>query len=387
MKILIVGGAVRDMLLDKKPHDFDYVVQGATLEQFKASYPDALQVGKHFPVFLVGGEEYAFARTEQSTGHGHTNFSVNTELVSLDDDLMRRDLTINALAMCPESSEIYGSQQGVEDANNRILRHVSDAFREDPLRVFRVARLASQLSGFVVAKETIELMRSMAKELESLPAERVFVELRKALESPAPHRFFEVLQESGTLDFWFPEVANLAGVPAGKDEGKHAGERDTFHHTMLVLQRVDSSDPCLRFAALCHDLGKALSENPPFHPGHDKAGTALVTSLCVRLNVPTKYRESAELFCAEHIRMHKIEEMSAGKAVDLLLRARRMKSGIAGFLACSIGDGMPSAQRDRIVERANVMLSSRLPEEFRDRGKACGEILHQLRCKSWNGAV
>ena len=385
MRIMMVGGAVRDLALGRIPNDIDYLVQDASVEEFMEVYPDARQVGKDFPVFLVNGEEYAFARTERNTGTGHTDFIININKdVTIMEDLNRRDLTINALAMCPENGKLVVNQQSIEDLENKVLRHNGPAFKEDPLRVFRVARFACQLPDFTIATETIHLMINMKDHLKHLPCERVFGELEKALSTDHSHRFFEVLARADCLGYWFPEIAVLEDISAGPNKGKHTGEVDTFDHTMKVMQRVPYAEPWERFAALCHDLGKALSENPPKHHGHDKAGLPLVDTLCKRLRVPTKYRRAAMTFTEEHIRMHRIQEMKTGKAVRLILKAEKsMTGGLLAFLKCAIGDGMSPWQASDIMKVARPVFAVRLPKKYHHRGKTCAEILNQLRCKAW----
>ncbi len=385
MKILIVGGAVRDLALDRTPHDIDYLVQGATVEEFQTEYPDAKQVGKSFPVFLVDNEEYAFARTETKQGKGHTGFNViSSPEVSIMEDLDRRDLTINAMAMCPETGKVIRTPEAERDLKQKILRHNSPAFEEDPLRVFRVARFASQLPDFKVAEETLCLMHTMKDDLYDLSAERVFQELEKALLTTHSHRFFEVLRDCGCLDTWFPEVHALIDVPAGPDTGKHAGEADTFDHTMKSMFRTPFLIPWERFAVLCHDFGKALSLEPPKHAGHDKAGVSLAEDLCERLRVPKVYRKAAVLFTEQHLRMHRLQEMRAGKAVTLIMKADKgMPGGLPAFLRCSQGDGMTSEEGLDIFHRAKRVVRTKLPEKHHGRGAVCAEVLMQLRCKAW----
>lgn len=388
MKILIVGGAVRDRLLGRTVHDVDYLVQGGTQADFLETFPGAQLVGNSFPVYLVDGEEYAFARVERSNGVGHKEYKVYSNVdISIKDDLLRRDLTINAIAECPETSELVAVDgRSLEDIKNKTLRHVdAEAFAEDPLRVFRVARFAAQLEGFNVAEETKTLMRGMGSSLFSLPGERVFGELKKALSSSQPSRFFEVLKECDCLYQWFPHLYNLIGVPAGPASGKHAGESDTFHHTMICLDRAPTSDPCLRYAVLCHDLGKALSPEPPKHHGHDFAGVKLVNQMSEELRVPKIWARSAALFTEQHIRMHKILEMKPGKAVDLIVLAHKvMHKGLPGFLICSVGDGMTEGGMARIVAGVgHKILSMKLDEKHRGRGKVCGDILREDRCGKW----
>ncbi len=387
MNILLVGGAVRDMLIGITPHDFDYLVQGATVEQFMEAFPEAHQVGRDFPVFLVDGEEYAFARTERKNGSGHVGFMTESHsTITVQQDLMRRDLTINAIAMCPESGNIIpADERCIADIENKVLRHTSGAFREDPLRVFRVARFSAQHPNFTVAEETMLLMRDMKDELSELSAERVFSEMQKALSAIAPRRFFEVLRDCDCLAGWFGELSALCGVPVGPSYGKHAGEADCFEHSMNVLDRVSSNDSTLRFAGLCHDFGKALSEKPPIHHGHDERGVPAVESFCNRLKVPTHYRKSAMLFCREHMRMHLIQEMRSGKAVALIMAMHKtMTGGLAGFLACSIGDGMAIEEAREIERRAASVIEARLPAEYIGRGRACADIMMQIRCGAWS---
>ncbi len=384
MKIFIVGGAVRDIFLGNRPKDIDFVVVGATKNSFISEFPNAKQIGKDFPVFLVNGEEYAFARTERKICGGHKGFSTNTNGVTLEQDLLRRDLTINSIALCPESGLVIGDPISFIDIGNKILRHTSSAFKEDPLRVFRVARFAAQLKDFVVDSTTNNLMKEMSNELYGLSPERVWVELIKALSSNEPRRFFEVLCDCNCLDYWFPEIKAILGVPAGPKEGKHLNDIDTFDHIMKVINIIDDNRPELRFAGLCHDLGKSLSINPPEHYLHDKTGIPLIESLCNRLKAPNKYRKSAILFCQEHVRMHKIYDMRNGKAVKLLMLIHNhFPGGIKAFLQCSVGDGMSEQQVTDIMYKCEIISSIKLPDKYRGLGARCSEIMLQLRCKKW----
>lgn len=323
MQIYLVGGAVRDQLLNIPVHDRDYVVVGTTPEaMLKQGYS---QVGKSFPVFLhpATGEEYALARTERKTGEGYTGFECQFgPEVSLETDLQRRDLTINAIAQS-EDGELIDPYNGIRDLTNRQLRHVSEAFSEDPLRVLRVARFAAKLAhlGFTVADETLLLMSEMAGsgELSSLTAERVLKELEKALQSPSPQVFIEVLRECGALNVILPEVQALFGVPA---PAHWHPEVDTGIHTLLTLQQACtlSEDPAVRFATLCHDLGKALTPKTqwPSHKGHDLRGVPVVEELCNRLKVPNQWRELAMLATRWHIQIHKLSELSHEQVLAII---------------------------------------------------------------------
>ncbi|CAN8142326.1 fused CCA tRNA nucleotidyltransferase/phosphohydrolase [uncultured Thiomicrorhabdus sp.] len=298
MQIYLVGGAVRDALLDIAVYDRDWVVVGATPQQMLDD--GYQQVGKDFPVFLHpdSKEEYALARTERKQGSGYHGFEVFAEpSVTLEDDLIRRDLTINAMAQAEDGTIIdpYGGQQ---DLQNRVLRHVSDAFSEDPLRVLRVARFAAKLApfGFTLAQETKILMAQMVAsgELAELTPERVWQEVVKVLNSAEPSRFFEVLDEVGATEVLFPELHALHGV---EQPEKHHPEGDVWVHTMLVLQQATklSDDLAVRFAALVHDLGKGITppELWPKHHGHEAAGVPLVKALCQRYRVPKKIEQFA----------------------------------------------------------------------------------------------
>ncbi|MBO1926423.1 multifunctional CCA addition/repair protein [Thiomicrorhabdus sp. 6S2-11] len=298
MQIYLVGGAVRDALLDIAVYDRDWVVVGATPQQMlDGGYQ---QVGKDFPVFLHpdSKDEYALARTERKQGSGYHGFEVFAEpSVTLEDDLIRRDLTINAMAQAEDGTIIdpYGGQQ---DLQNRVLRHVSDAFSEDPLRVLRVARFAAKLApfGFTLAQETKILMTQMVAsgELAELTPERVWQEVVKVLNSVEPSRFFEVLDEVGATEVLFPELHALHGV---EQPEKHHPEGDVWIHTMMVLQQATklSDDLAVRFAALVHDLGKGITppELWPKHHGHEAAGVPLVKALCQRYRVPKKIEQFA----------------------------------------------------------------------------------------------
>ncbi|NHB96288.1 multifunctional CCA addition/repair protein [Photorhabdus stackebrandtii] len=314
MRIYLVGGAVRDRLLNFPVRERDWVVVGGTPEELLSQ--GYQQVGRDFPVFLhpKNHEEYALARTERKSGPGYTGFTCYAAPdVTLEDDLLRRDLTINAIAQTFEG-ELVDPYRGVDDLNNRILRHVSDAFSEDPLRVLRVARFAARFAhvGFTIAPETLTLMSKMTTngELSALTPERVWKETEKALSTHSPQVFFQVLRDCGALAVLFPEIDNLFGVPAPE---KWHPEIDTGIHTLMVLKVVaDLTDEIdSRFAALCHDLGKGLTppEQWPHHYGHGPAGAKLVDQLCQRLRVPHSARDLAKLVAQYHDLVHTIDQL------------------------------------------------------------------------------
>lgn len=323
MNCYLVGGAVRDKLLGLAVHERDWVVVGETPEAMLAR--GFSQVGRDFPVFLHPNshEEYALARTERKKGQGYTGFEVFANPgVTLEEDLIRRDLTINAIAEDANGNLIdpYG---GVSDLQNRILRHVSDAFSEDPLRVLRLARFAARFAhlGFTIAPQTQALLSSMAAsgELQALTPERVTKELEKALATRSPQVFFQVLRDCGALADILPELDNLFGIPA---PAKWHPEIDTGIHSLMVMEAVAplTDDLAVRFAALCHDFGKALTpeEKWPSHHGHGQSGLALIRQCCARLKVPNQWRDLALLVSDLHCTIHSIASLRPATLVKVL---------------------------------------------------------------------
>jgi len=325
VKTYLVGGAVRDALLNLPVKDKDWVVVGASPEEMLSQGYE--QVGRDFPVFLhpETHQEYALARTERKSGSGYTGFvCYSAPDVTLEQDLQRRDLTINAIAQ-DEQGRLYDPYGGKADLDQRLLRHVSAAFNEDPLRVLRVARFAARFAhlNFVVAEETQALMRWMAEsgELNTLTPERVWKETEKALETRNPQVYFQVLRDCGALAVLFPELDNLYGVPA---PAKWHPEIDTGIHTLMTLAIAAqlSPDIAVRFATLFHDVGKALTppEMWPSHHGHGPAGVPLVAALCQRLRVPNAIRDLALLVTEFHDLVHTVERQSAETLVALFDR-------------------------------------------------------------------
>lgn len=323
MKTYLVGGAVRDRLLGLPVKDRDHVVVGATPAQMEAA--GFKPVGANFPVFLHpdSKEEYALARTERKSGHGYKGFTVYAAPeVTLEDDLRRRDLTINAMAQA-EDGTLIDLFSGAEDLRQGLLRHVSPAFVEDPVRVLRVARFAARFADrhFRVADETRDLMRRMVEtgEVDHLVAERVWAELERALGEPRPSKFLTVLRDCGALKRLFPEIDALFGVP---QPAQHHPEIDTGVHTLMVVDQAValSPDVRVRFAALVHDLGKGTTPRAkwPRHVGHEERGVPLIDEFCRRLRVPNEYREIALAVARGHLNCHRAEELRPGSVLELL---------------------------------------------------------------------
>lgn len=340
MRIYQVGGAIRDELLGLEVKDRDWVVVGATPEQMTALGYRA--VGKEFPVFIhpETGEEYALARTERKTGPGYKGFVFDTsEQITLEQDLQRRDITINAIAR-DENGNLIDPFNGRRDLEQKIIRHVSNAFVEDPLRVLRVARFAAQLD-FPVAEETRALLQEISStdELDSLTPERVWTETETALLTPQPRRYFEVLRECNALAALFPEIDRLFGVPQPQ---RHHPEIDSGVHTLMVLEQATAiaDDPEVRFAALVHDLGKGTTPQQvlPKHHGHEERGVALINNLCDRLRIPNRYRDLAVLVSRYHLHCHRIRELKPAtvlRALEKLDALRRTERFDRFLLACT----------------------------------------------------
>jgi tRNA nucleotidyltransferase (CCA-adding enzyme) len=331
MNVYLVGGAVRDQLLDFPVRERDWVVLGQTPQQmldqgFKA-------VGKNFPVFLhpETKDEYALARTERKTSPGYKGFVVHTDPdVSLEEDLQRRDLTINAMARISDG-EIFDPFGGQQDLQLKILRHISPAFTEDPVRVLRVARFYARFAhlGFQIAPETKKLMHTMVNngEIDHLVAERVWAETTKALAEKTPSAYFKALKDCGALAIIFPELDQLYGVPQPK---KYHPEIDTGIHSLLALDQAAflSKNIAVRFAALVHDLGKATTPKIewPSHHGHETRGLPILESLCKRLRVPNQTHKLAAQVMRYHTHCHRIFDLRSATIVDMLTSLGVFKS-------------------------------------------------------------
>lgn len=403
MQIYMVGGAVRDALLGLPVQDRDWVVVGATPEALAAQ--GYVPVGKDFPVFLhpASREEYALARTERKTAQGYRGFAVHAAPdVTLEEDLARRDLTINAIAQGADGTltDPYGGQR---DIAARVLRHVTDAFAEDPVRILRVARFAARFPDFSIAPDTLALMQRMVTdgEVDALVPERVWQELSRGLMAQQPSRMFEVLRDCGAFAKLLPEVARLWGVPQRAD---YHPEVDTGVHLMMVLDMAAQLNAPLevRFACLGHDLGKGTTPQAewPRHIGHEERSARLLKALCLRLRVPNDCSELADVVAREHGNIHQSSEFGAAALVRLLERCdafRKPQRFADILLACECDargrlglSEQPYPQRQRLLgalsaaQSVNTAEVAAAAEAQGLNGAAIGQALHAARTAALN---
>jgi tRNA nucleotidyltransferase (CCA-adding enzyme) len=404
MQVYLVGGAVRDRLLGRSVKERDWVVVGASPQELERQ--GFMPVGREFPVFLHPHthEEYALARLERKVAPGYRGFTTQfSPDVTLEEDLRRRDLTINAMAETP-SGEIVDPYGGRSDLDARLLRHVSDSFIEDPVRILRVARFAARYAelGFRVAEETLALMRRMSDsgELEALVPERVWQETERALGEPRPDVFFETLRACGALRVIYPELAALYGVP---QPPRWHPEVDTGVHVMLALRysAVQSASATVRFAVLMHDLGKALTspERWPSHRGHEEAGVPVIEALCARLKVPNGFRDLAVLTARHHAVVHRAAELRPTtvlklfEATDAFRRPERFEEMLAACEADARGrtglEARPYPQREYLLRARAAAAAVSLGESERQglAGPAIGELIREKRLAAINSLI
>lgn len=331
-RMYLVGGAVRDMLLNKPVHDRDYCVTGISQDEFEKLFPDAFLRGKDFPVFDIDNNEIALARVERKISKGHKGFEIKTnKSITIEQDLARRDITINSIAIDVLTNEKIDPFGGMEDIKNRTIRATTEAFSEDPLRVYRVARFAAQL-GFDVEEGTLNLMNRLKSELNTISKERVFTEFRKALKTEKPSIFFEVLKKANVLEVHFKEIADLIGA---EQPEKYHPEGDAFNHTMEVIDRaskvIDNLE--IRYSALVHDLGKGITpkEEYPHHYGHDIKGVEVVKTFSNRIGVPNSWTKCGKTSAKEHMVGGIFWEMTPAKQVDFLERVNKSMLGLEGL--------------------------------------------------------
>lgn len=340
-RLYLVGGAVRDKLLQKINKDEDYCIVGLTEEKFLSLFPNAIPRGKSFLVYEIEGKEFAFARKEIKMGTGHKEFVIKAdETITIQEDLERRDITINSMAIDVLTGDIIDLYGGKKDLENKIIRRTGKAFSEDPLRIYRVARFAANLQ-FTVEKETLKEMTQMKKELESLSSERVFEELKKALQTEKPSIFFETLKKAEVLEVHFKEIYRLIG---SLQPEKYHPEGDSYNHTMQVLDiasrltqeelQINKEKALqIRFSALVHDLGKGTTPKKmqPHHYGHEERGEEAVGKLANRLRIPNSWKKCGKIAAKEHMRGGKFDEMRPATKVDFITRVDKSILGLDGL--------------------------------------------------------
>lgn len=352
-RMYLVGGALRDELLGKQSHDKDYCVTGLTAKEFQILFPEAKIQGKSFAVFVLNHVEFALARTEMKVGQGHKEFAIQTsKTITIEQDLARRDITINSMAKDVLTGEVIDPFGGQEDLQKKFIRATTEHFKEDPLRVYRVARFAAEL-GFTVEEKTIQMMQELKEELETLPKERVFAEFEKALQTEKPSIFFEVLKKAGVLEVHFQEIQQLIGV---EQPIKYHPEGDAFNHTMLVLDKTaeltkeweKKQRVLVCFAALVHDLGKGVTpkEEYPHHYGHEEKGVALVENLGHTVNVPNNWIKCGKTAAREHMTAGRFIEMKPNTKVSFIERVDKTILGLEGLEIIAISDRMSSSKKE-----------------------------------------
>jgi tRNA nucleotidyltransferase (CCA-adding enzyme) len=382
----VVGGAVRDLIRGVSPKDWDVVAVGINSTQLGSAFPDAVPTGKSFPVIRVNDVEIALARVERKIGVGHTAFACETEGVSLEQDLARRDFTMNAMAYHPGLGSLHDPFGGADDIADKLIKHTSAAFSEDPLRVFRAARFAAKLN-FRIHPETKELCYRMADSLKSLPAERVLAEMYLAFDCDEPHKFFIRLQAMGVLGVWFPELAALV---LRLQPEKHHPEGCVFVHTMLTLLRAKQlgANHAELWAALVHDLGKAVTDSvaPKWqHINHEALGVPLVEQLGNRLKVPAEWIKLGKVAAREHLNIHRFNDLKASTRVDLIGRLRGLESSV-GLVAQADAQGRgptlvdkPYPQRNELLRATGLWHSVHALPEWGPPSPKIGEKLRAAR--------
>ena len=388
--LYLVGGAVRDEIMNRKVHDEDYCVTGIEKETFEKLFPNAYKRGKSFGVYDIENKEFALARKDKKIGKGHKEFEVqNGKDITIEEDLARRDITINSIAKEVLTGKIIDPYGGIEDIQNKIIRATTDSFIEDPLRVYRVARFASELN-FAVEENTIKMMKKIKKELKTLSPERVFTEFRKALKSDKPSVFFEVLKKANVLDVHFKEIYDLIGQTQPVE---YHPEGDSYNHTMIVVDKsaILTDNVEIRFSALVHDLGKGITpkEMLPHHYGHDKNGVKLVENLGNRLKIPNSWIKCGKVSAKEHMLGGIFNRMTPKKQVDFITRVNKSLLGLDGLRIVVICDRWRNEDEPtdvnfhKIGKECISKINGRYIEEkykIKDREKV-GELLRQERIK------
>lgn len=392
--LYLVGGAIRNKLLQIPIIDEDYCVTGLSKDNFQKIFPEAKIQGKSFPVFILNNKEIALARIERKTGKGHKEFDFDTSTnITIEDDLARRDLTINSIAQDVLTKEIIDPFNGIEDIKNKNLRKTTNAFKEDPLRVYRTARFASTLN-FKVEEETLKAMNDLKEELNTLSKERVFVEFKKALASDNPSIFFQTLRKANILDVHFEEISNLIGKTQPE---KYHPEGDSYNHTMIVVDNSTklTNDLKIRYSCLVHDLGKSVTPKDmlPHHYGHDEKGIKLVQNFSRRIGVPTSWEKCGKTSSKWHMKAGIFEKMTPKKQVVLIENVANSILGLDGMKIVVACDKERDASS--VIEKYNEIVFEKLGKECIEKingefiknkysnlnGENFGRKLHEERVK------
>lgn len=390
--LYLVGGAIRNEQMNKQINDEDYCVVGLSKEVFERLFPNAKKRGKFFGVYELERREFALARKEKKIGIGHKEFEIeNDKNVTIEEDLKRRDITINSIAKNVLTSEIIDPYNGINDIKNKIIRATSDAFKEDPLRSYRVARFASTFN-FEVDDNTINMMKETKEELKYLSPERVFLEFKKALEGNNPSIFFQILRKANILDVHFKEIYDLIGK---QQPSEYHPEGDSYNHTMIVVDKsVDFTNKLeVRFSCLIHDLGKGITPQNmlPHHYGHDLNGVALVKNLGERLNIPQKWIKCGKVAAREHMLGGIFDRMKPSKQIDFITRVEKSPLGLKGMQTVVICDKLGKNKSEiKVKNELNFYILGKkciqtingkyIKEKYKiDKEKQIGELLRKER--------
>ncbi len=391
-RLYLVGGAVRDKILGKENKDEDYCITGISEEEFIKLFPNAKTQGKAFSVFILENKEFAMARTEKKTGLGHKNFKININNITIEQDLRRRDITINAIAQDVLTGEIIDPFNGEKDLKEKRIKAISESFKEDPLRVYRVARFAAELE-FEVEESTLEMMYSLKDELLTLSKERVFEELKKALRTKKPSIFFEILKKANVLDIHFKEIYDLIGAIQPE---KYHPEGDSYNHTMIALDNSAkiTTEEKIRFSALVHDLGKGQTpkEMYPHHYGHEERGIEPLKRLAKTLGIPEEWKKCGVTAIKEHMKGGIFNQMTVSKKVSFLERVSKSRLGLQGLQIIVYSDRARHGEENIENEEYNfAKLGKKMLQEIDGEyikkkynikpGKEFGEKLHEERIK------
>lgn len=385
-EIYLVGGAIRDQIMNIQNHDLDFCICKLDKNKFLEIFPEAKEIGNNFSVFLLEGMEFALARKERKIEKGHKGFEIETENITIIEDLERRDITINSIAKNMITGEIVDPFNGVEDIKNKIIRATSQRFKEDPLRVYRVARFAAKFD-FDIEENTLVLMKNLRSELNTLPKERIFEEFRKALNTDNPQVFFDVLREAEVLDVHFKEIYNLIGAEQPK---QYHPEGDAYNHTMLVLKNISrmTKKEEIRYSGLVHDLGKGITpkEEYPHHYNHDINGAELVTKLGERIGVKKSWTKCGITSAREHMKAGIFGKMTIKKKVSFIEKISKTQLGLEGLQLVTNADkmSMNTEKTDSFLEIGKEILSKingkYIMEKYQiEDGKKIKEKLHEER--------